>query len=188
MRVSIAVSAGTDFHRFDRLIEWIDSWMRQHGAEVDLFVQHGSSRPSEFGENVEMVSQTEMLERYRAATVVITQGGPGGILDAASVGLLPIVVPRRPDLGEHVDGHQIAFADFMARSGQILLAQSEQELHAALSAAVAAPESMKREPRIAPVEHTAELLEQVVEDVMSRPVHFLHWSRLRASTPRRRAS
>jgi UDP-N-acetylglucosamine transferase subunit ALG13 len=153
--------------------------MREHGDDVTLFVQHGSSRPAAMGENAELVSHEEMRRRYREATVVVTQGGPGGILDAEEAGLTPIVMPRRPDLGEHVDGHQISFTRFMARAGEIVLAEDEATLHAALTAAIADPASVRRTPRAAPVESTADALEKVVLDVMSRPVGFIRWSRLR---------
>jgi hypothetical protein len=50
------------------------------------------------------------------------------------------VVPRRSTLGEHVDDHQRAFADFMAARDLVTLADEEHELSAALDA-------VAREPR-----------------------------------------
>lgn len=177
--LSLVVSVGTDHHRFDRLIDWVESWIASRDFEVRLFVQHGTSRPPTIGEHAEMLSRDEMLERYSAADIVVTQVGPGSILDVASVGKLPIVVPRNPDLGEHVDGHQIRFGRFMASAGEAILAEEESVLHAALSAAAADPASLLQPPREGRVSETAKALGAVVEDVLSRPAGFIRWGRFR---------
>ena len=39
-----------------------------------------------------------------------THGGPSSFIEAMAAGKVPVVVPRRGDLGEHVNDHQ---ADFM---------------------------------------------------------------------------
>ena len=43
-------------------------------------------------------------------------------------GFRPIVVPRDPALGEHLDEHQILFSQFMASRGWIDLADSSEQL------------------------------------------------------------
>jgi len=178
MARSIVVSVGTDFHKFDRLIDWVDNWMIAHGEDVELFVQHGFTRSSPLGENVEMLPHAEILSRFESATAVVLQGGPGGILDARSVGVVPIVVPRRPHLDEVKDEHQVAFTRFMAGTDDVVLAEEESALHRALSAAMTDPQSMRCAPRVPPLDETAEALERVVLGVMSRPAGFVRWSRL----------
>ncbi|RIX26621.1 glycosyltransferase [Amnibacterium setariae] len=177
--VSVVVSLGTDHHRFDRLVSWVEDWAVSMGSDVDLFVQRGTSRPPRFGTHVVMVSREEMLNRYRDADVVITQVGPGTILDVASVGRIPIVVPRRPDLGEHVDEHQIRFGRFIAGRGEAVLAEDEVAFRAAATAALEDPQHFRREPRSSAAAETALALAAVVDDVMSRPAGFIRWSRLR---------
>ncbi|MDH2443055.1 glycosyltransferase [Amnibacterium sp. CER49] len=178
-RRTLVVSAGTDHHRFDRLIDWVEDWIMTRGADVELFVQHGTSRAPEYGEGVPMLSQEQMLERYRGADLVVTQVGPGSILDVAAAGRIPIAVPRRPDLGEHVDSHQIVFGRFMASTGDAILAEDEPTFFDALDAAYADPASVRRVPRAGNVDETARELGRVVEDVLSRPAGFVNWSRLR---------
>lgn len=41
----VLVTVGTDYHRFDRLIEWVDRWYAETGrGRVRCVVQHGASR------------------------------------------------------------------------------------------------------------------------------------------------
>jgi hypothetical protein len=46
---------------------------------------------------------------------VVTHGGPSTVMDARVAGRLPIVVARHPDLGEHIDSHQVRFSRHLAR-------------------------------------------------------------------------
>lgn len=134
----VLVSVGTDHHRFDRLIDWVDSWTAQH-PDVEVVVQRGTSRPPATAASVDLMGYDDMITLMGRADAVVVQGGPAGILDARGQGRLPIVVPRRPDLAEHVDGHQIRFTRWMAERGQVTLAESEAELHRLLDAVLAEP-------------------------------------------------
>ena len=72
----------------------------------------GTSREGEVG-------RLPPLRRARRSlsggSVVVTHGGIGSVLLALSVGKRPIVMPRCSRLGEHVDDHQIAFAERLER-------------------------------------------------------------------------
>lgn len=137
-RCRVLVSVGTDHHRFDRLVDWIDSWTAANPG-VRVVVQRGTARPPATAESVDLVPYDRMVELMDEADAVVVQGGPAGILDARGAGKLPIVVPRRPDLDEHVDGHQITFARWMAERGQVLLAESEDDLHRLLDRILSDP-------------------------------------------------
>lgn len=118
----IVVSLGTDHHAFDRLVSWTDEWLEQQAAPPSCLVQHGASRPPRRAPGVTMVSHQEILDLYADAEVIVVQGGPGSIIDALSTGHIPIAVPRRSQLHEVVDDHQVEFAQQMARQGQAVLA------------------------------------------------------------------
>ena len=68
-----------------------------------------------------------------AASAVVCHGGPGTIALARRCGHVPIVVPRDPALGEHVDDHQMRYTAVLARSGAIEIATSAAELGRLLS-------------------------------------------------------
>ena len=53
-------------------------------------------------------------------------GGPGLITEAREAGHVPLCVPRDPQLGEHVDGHQQRFAALAAREGVVRTVQSQE--------------------------------------------------------------
>jgi UDP-N-acetylglucosamine transferase subunit ALG13 len=136
------VTVGTDHHRFDRLMDWIERWQAGHPGAVRWVVQHGSTRPLTGADNFGMTPRAELLELLRAADLVVTQGGPGGIMDSRACGIVPIVVPRLARLDEVVDDHQVAFTRQLARAGLVLAAEAEAELHAALDRAVADPAAL----------------------------------------------
>ena len=136
------VTVGTDHHRFDRLMDWLERWNAGHPGAVRWIVQHGSTRPLAGADGFSMKPREELLELLRAADLVVTQGGPGGIMDSRECGTIPIVVPRLARLDEVVDDHQVAFVRQLAGRGLVVAAESETELHAALDRAVSDPASL----------------------------------------------
>ncbi|MDQ1740869.1 MAG: hypothetical protein QOE53_2521, partial [Pseudonocardiales bacterium] len=112
---------------------------------IGWIVQHGSTRPLAGTDGTDcfgMKPRAELLELLRAADVVVTQGGPGGIMDSRECGTVPIVVPRLARLDEVVDDHQVAFTRQLAGRGLVVAVESEAELHAALDRAVGDPASL----------------------------------------------
>ena len=85
VRPTVLVTVGTDHHRFDRLIGWVDRWAADH-PEVDLVVQHGTAAAPSHGRAVAMLGYDELVESMSTAAVVVAQGGPATIMDARSVG------------------------------------------------------------------------------------------------------
>lgn len=144
-RPIVLVTVGTDHHRFDRLIGWIDAWGDDH-PEVDLLVQHGTATAPRNGEAVAMLGYDELVAAMRTAAVVVAQGGPATIMDARSVGQRPIVVPRRAAHHEVVDDHQVAFTAWMAGKDLIWAAEDEQDLRRELDAALADPTRVQIPP------------------------------------------
>lgn len=174
----VLVSVGTDHHPFDRLVAWVDSWVDAQAGDVELVVQHGTSRPSRTGENYTIIPRTRLLELFREATVVVTQVGPGTILDANSVSRRPIVMARDPRLGEAVDGHQVPFGHFMADRGTAWITDSEAGLHTHLDRALEDPAYSRVPERHSPADQTAAAMQQVVDDVLSRRPGWFKFSRL----------
>lgn len=153
----VVVSLGTDHHRFDRLVDWIDECL---GARPDVrcLLQHGASRPSSLAISVPRMPRRELLELYRSARVAVVQGGPGSILDARGLGLIPIVVPRVARLHEVVDDHQVAFTDHMVAAGEALRARDATELADLVGAALLRPSEFRSAPRQAHLEQASRLL------------------------------
>jgi UDP-N-acetylglucosamine transferase subunit ALG13 len=127
----VFVTVGTDHHRFERLMDWIDAWGALH-PEARLVVQHGNARAVERAESIAFLPPDRFRELLRDASAVVCPGGPGAIMETRAAGLRPIVVPRRGDLGEHVDNHQLAFSRFLGGRDLVTLAEEEADFSAAL--------------------------------------------------------
>lgn len=140
-RPLVFVTVGTDVHPFNRLIDWVERWAPTADG-VEVVVQHGTSRAPAGVRAVELLPLTEVLELMGRAAVVVTQGGPGSVLDCRDTGHLPLVVPRRHALGEHVDDHQLAFTARLHAEGYLRRVDTEPDLIAALGAGLADPGSL----------------------------------------------
>ncbi|MHA7180684.1 glycosyltransferase [Arthrobacter sp. MDB2-24] len=173
----IVVSLGTDHHRFDRLVEWVDGWLQDQPDPPSCLVQYGSSSAPIVAEGVELLSREQMVALYAAAKVVVVQGGPGSIFDARSVGQLPVAVPRRAAFQEVVDDHQVAFCRQLHQEGEVILVESEEELTASLHAALTHPHSVKKPSRESQAPAAAAALRKTVDHVVSRRAGILSLQR-----------
>jgi UDP-N-acetylglucosamine transferase subunit ALG13 len=104
-------------------------------------VQTGTSDAPDGAETVSYLPYDQMEAMVSRAAVVVTHGGPGSIMLCRWLGRKPIVVPRRHDLGEHVDDHQVAFSRRIASTDEVALAEDEATLHRLLDAALEGPTS-----------------------------------------------
>lgn len=69
----------------------------------------------------------EMADLIASSDVVISHAGTGSALSALDSGKVPILVPRRPELGEHIDGHQLELASFLEERGLAIVAWDRVE-------------------------------------------------------------
>jgi UDP-N-acetylglucosamine transferase subunit ALG13 len=165
----IVVSLGTDHHRFDRLVDWIDDWLAGIPNPPGCLVQYGASRPPRYADGVTRMPREDLLALYSEAAVVVVQGGPGSILDAREVGHLPIAIPRKPELHEVVDNHQAAFTQIMVLQGQAIGVQTKESLVAELEKALRDPSSVRTAPRVSPAGAAAERLGAAIDRLEKTP-------------------
>ena len=138
----VVVSVGTDHHRFDRLVGWMDSWAGDH-PDAKVVIQRGRAGFTRHAESHAIVPYPELRALFADATVVVSHGGPSTVMDARSVGRLPIVVPRDPAHGEHVDDHQLRFSRHLAGHGMARLARSRAELYETVDEAMDEPDRFR---------------------------------------------
>lgn len=138
----ILVTVGTNEQPFDRLVRAA----AQLETDEPLLVQYGSSRvPHGAGEWVDFLSFEDLAARAREARVVVCHAGVGSIMMARRCGHRPIVVPRRHNLGEAVDDHQLTLARRLELAGAVSLLEDEAHLGAAAGAHVASSEASATE-------------------------------------------
>ena len=123
---------GTHHMPFDRLIQMADRFAREN-PDASVLVQYGTSQPPKEANGRENLSHQEMATLAGNLKGVVLPGGPSLMMEWLRRGFLPVIVPRDPDLGEHIDTHQIRFSDFMHRRSLIALAHDYQQVKAALA-------------------------------------------------------
>jgi UDP-N-acetylglucosamine transferase subunit ALG13 len=141
----IFATVGTHQQPFQRLLDALGE------LEVDeLVVQHGAGQPPANAARAEAFMPFDaMLECFRAADRVITHAGVGSVLCATREGHVPLVVPRRPELGEHVDGHQAELTRALGAQGSVVPVWETAGLAGLLAAAPRRTEAAERaEPEI----------------------------------------
>ena len=114
---------------FDRLIRAVDAWARSR-RRTDVFAQIGQgAEPPGFIQWTARLEPKEFYRRLDTASVVIGHAGMGTIISALSRGKPLLVFPRRGDLRETRNDHQIATAQRFRDAGTVMAAFTESELH-----------------------------------------------------------
>jgi UDP-N-acetylglucosamine transferase subunit ALG13 len=161
----VFVSVGTDHHPFDRLVGWVDAWLPD---DVRCVVQYGTSAPPRRAEGVAYLAHGELAALLEEAVAVVCHGGPTTITESRRHGRRPIVVPRSPRLGEHVDEHQERFCARMAVKGLISAAEDEQELRGLLDRALRTPEQFVVDSRGSDVAESVARFGRLVDDLLRK--------------------
>jgi UDP-N-acetylglucosamine transferase subunit ALG13 len=142
----ILVITGMDAFPLDRLARAADELHAANTLDDGFFIQLGACRYTPVHAGFErFLSFSDVCDRIRSASAVITHGGAGSTLACLQHGKHPIVVPRRPDLGEAADAHQVQLAQRLARAGMVTPVYEMAELPGAIATARAA--------RVAPLAH-----------------------------------
>jgi UDP-N-acetylglucosamine transferase subunit ALG13 len=124
---------------FDRLISAVDQWAGLRGRS-DVFAQIGrSSYRARHIETSQFVDAIEFRRLVEASSVIVSHAGMGIIITALEYGKPMIVMPRRGDLGETRNDHQVATARHFSEKGTLFSAFSEEELVEKLDQAMLVP-------------------------------------------------
>ncbi len=121
---------------FDRLLSALDMWASFH-TEVPVVAQTGAStRRFRHLTCQPHLDQPGFAARMAEARVIVAHAGMGTILQAAEAGKPLILMPRRADLGEHRNDHQLATAAEMALLSNVTVVEDATGLAIALSRAL----------------------------------------------------
>jgi UDP-N-acetylglucosamine transferase subunit ALG13 len=130
----IFVTLGTDGHPFERALDMIEPLV---GTDR-IIVQHGATRRRDEWSNArwfEFVDYGRQRELVRAAAGVVAHAGVGSIMTALALGVRPVVIARRTELGEHVDDHQVQILTELAARGLVIPALDTEAVRTALGRA-----------------------------------------------------
>ncbi len=126
----IFVTVGTHEQNFNRLIEKIDVLKKEDKIKDEVVMQTGfSTYEPKYCKWRKLYPYNEMIENVRKARIVITHGGPSSFIMPLQEGKVPIVVPRKKAFDEHVNDHQLDFAQAVAqRQGNIIVVENVEEM------------------------------------------------------------
>lgn len=113
---------------FDRLVSTLDMWASQNPSEQG-FVQLGQGK---YCPNYLEWARTVSIEVFRSklklCDLVVAHAGMGTIISAIELGKPVIVMPRRAELGEHRNDHQLATAERLRHLRGLKIANDHEEL------------------------------------------------------------
>ncbi|HEY3948398.1 beta-1,4-glucuronosyltransferase WelK [Phenylobacterium sp.] len=121
---------------FNRLVESVAALHAEGAIPERILVQTGIGGATPAGlKVVETLPFDEVKALLRDAAIVICHGGTGSLITALREGCQVIAMPRLAELGEHYDDHQAEITSAFAQRGLVLVANSVDELRAALETA-----------------------------------------------------
>ena len=151
---------------FERLVRSVGELKAEGAIPERVVVQtgEGGSRP-EGCEVVETLPFDAVQYLLVRADIVVCHGGTGSLITALRQGCKTIAVPRLFELGEHYDNHQAEITEAFAARGLIQVANSVDELRAALARAADLPTPCATTDPKALIEHLKALLQRPLREI-----------------------
>lgn len=119
---------------FDRMVGMVEGLKARGGIPERVLIQTGvGGRAPQGLETVEVMNYADMQDALQQADVVVCHGGTGSLVTALRAGCRVIAVPRLHEMGEHYDNHQAEITRALAARGLISVANTVDELEAALA-------------------------------------------------------
>lgn len=128
----IFVSVGTQLP-FDRMIKLVDEWAGQY-SNVDVFgqISDGEYSPKNFN-YVRYIPAEKFSELYMMADIIISHAGMGNIITALEYSKPIIIFPRRVELGEHRNNHQVSTVEKFKHKKNVFIAETKDDLEYAIN-------------------------------------------------------
>jgi UDP-N-acetylglucosamine transferase subunit ALG13 len=124
---------------FDRMVAAMDALAPGLGMPVIAQTGRGSYVPKHM-EARPKIAPAEFETLMREARLIVSHAGIGTVLTAARCGRPVVLLPRRADLGEHRNDHQMATVRNLGGRTGILIAMDEGELGARIAEGLALQE------------------------------------------------
>lgn len=126
----IFVTVGTHEQPFNRLVKCVDELKRDGIINEDVIVQTGfCTYEPKLCKWQKLFPYLDMEKYVADARIVITHGGPSSFIMPLQIGKIPIVVPRQKKFNEHVNNHQVEFAERVRdTNGNIIVVENIEKL------------------------------------------------------------
>lgn len=122
---------------FDRLVQAVDEWCGQSGRS-EVFAQitaYGDYQPNNFP-FVPVMDAAAYRKKCQAADVLVSHAGMGSIITALNIGTPIVIMPRRGDLRETRNDHQLSTVQHFQDKSGIHIAKDETDIAEALEKAL----------------------------------------------------
>ena len=117
----ILYTLGTIFYPFDRAVDWLDQLITTGIINEPVILQHGSTSTENINhpliESSVSLSAQEIRQAARDASLVISHAGQGSTRMLTEIGASFLLLPRLKSYGEHIDDHQLRFAQAVSEFG-----------------------------------------------------------------------
>ena len=121
----IFITVGTHTDQFDRLIRRIDEIAPS--IKEEIIVQRGFTKYAP--KNVKYFDFTDNMDKYyKKARLVIAQSATSLIEFILKYGKPVITVPREKKYNEHINNHQLEFAEYFSKKSGVLMVRDVEEL------------------------------------------------------------
>jgi UDP-N-acetylglucosamine transferase subunit ALG13 len=117
----IFATLGTHEQPMPRLADALEALAVECPERGPFWIQHGYTRLPGGWAGQSLMGRARLCELLASADVVVAHAGAATVAEARAAGKIPIVVPRRSALREHVNDHQLACAQRLAAERQVLM-------------------------------------------------------------------
>jgi UDP-N-acetylglucosamine transferase subunit ALG13 len=118
----ITVTLGTIPFPFNRVISWLDILLDTQVIAEPIFIQHGVTDISAIAKYplvtaVPLIESASLMQTAKNSRLVISHAGQGSTRAFTEKGASLILLPRLARYGEHIDDHQMLFAESVKEFG-----------------------------------------------------------------------
>ncbi len=112
----ITVTLGTIPFPFNRVISWLDILLDSQIITEPIFIQHGVTDISAIAKHplvkaLPLLDSASLMQTAKDSRLVISHAGQGSTRAFIEQGASLILLPRLARYGEHIDNHQLIYAE-----------------------------------------------------------------------------
>lgn len=134
--IKLFVSLGTQLFQFNRLVEELNSMIRDGKYRPDEILMQSGMVDLKPNFPCQSFMLLEEFNQYiKDSDVIITHGGVNTIMTCMNCRKPLVIVPRQCKFGEHVDDHQLEIAYLMERKFDIIVVRDMKDLPDAIERA-----------------------------------------------------
>jgi len=131
--------------QFERLFIALDACVND-GLDAKIFAQTGYTKykPKNYPYK-QFISEKEFIKRIKWADVIVCHAGAGNIISGLTQKKPLVIVPRKKELKEHTDDHQIELAKILSKEKKCITVFDEKKIGQAIKYALIMKTSIKKE-------------------------------------------